>query len=127
MDLRPSYRLAPSPHQSEARLLADLFWIRSRRCAGAVVLGGMAPAPAGAGGSGSLQLCRAPRILPPSVVLRKHHRGERPLALTPDVVGDDPELAVLGREVAGEEAPVAAAGGLIVGGLVVLADVSPVA
>jgi hypothetical protein len=87
----------------------------------------MAPVAAGAGGSGSLQLCRASRILPPLVVLREHHRGDRPLALAPDVVGDDPELAVLGSAVAGEEAPIPSTGGLVVGGLVVLADVAPVA
>ena len=44
-----------------------------------------------------------------------------------DVVGDDPEGAVLGREVDGEEAAIAAAGGLVVGGLVVLAEVAPIA
>ena len=63
----------------------------------------------------------------PSVVLRKDHRGEGPFPLTTDVVGDDPDLAVLGREVAGEEAPIAAAGSLVVGGHVVLADLAPVA
>jgi hypothetical protein len=31
--------LAAVPHQSEARLPADLLWVRSRRCAGAVVGG----------------------------------------------------------------------------------------
>ena len=36
---RPTYRLAPSPHQSEARLPADLLWVRSRRWAGAVIWG----------------------------------------------------------------------------------------
>jgi hypothetical protein len=87
----------------------------------------MAPAPAGAGGSGSLQLSRAPESCLRSVVLRKHHRGEGSFPLPPDVVGDDPELAVLGREVAGEEAPITAAGSLIVGGLVVLAKLAPVA
>ena len=62
----------------------------------------------------------------PSVVLRKHHRGDRPFPLPPDVVRDDPERAVLGGGVAGEEAPIAGAGGLVVGGLVVLADLAPV-
>jgi hypothetical protein len=33
------HRLAPSPHQSEARLPADLLWVRSRRCAGPVIWG----------------------------------------------------------------------------------------
>ena len=32
--------LVPISHQSEARLPADLLWVRSRRCAGAVVWGG---------------------------------------------------------------------------------------
>ncbi len=49
------HRLAPSPHQSEARLPADLLWVRSRRCAGAVVWGGMAPALIGADGRLSLE------------------------------------------------------------------------
>ncbi len=69
----------------------------------------MAPAPAGADGSGSLQLCRAPESRLRSVVLRKHHRCEGAFPLTTDVVRDDPELAVLGCEVAGEEAPIATA------------------
>ena len=40
----------------------------------------------------------------PSVVLRKHHRRDRPFPLPPDVVGDDPEHAVLGGGIAGEDA-----------------------
>ncbi len=63
----------------------------------------------------------------PSVVLWKEHRGEGPFPRTTDVVGDDPELAVLGGGVAGEEAAVAGAGGLLVRGPVVLADLAPVA
>jgi hypothetical protein len=63
----------------------------------------------------------------PSVVLRKHHRRDRPFPLTTDFVGEDPELAVLDGAVAGEEAAIAVTGGLVVGGLVVLADLAPVA
>jgi hypothetical protein len=44
------------------------------------------------------------------VVVRKEHRGDRPLALAADVIGEDPERAVLGGGVAGEEAAVAGAG-----------------
>jgi hypothetical protein len=58
---RPTYRLAPSPHQSEARLPADLLWVRSRRCAGPVVWGGMAPALAGTAEGLSLELSGAKR------------------------------------------------------------------
>ena len=67
------------------------------------------------------------RTAPSSVVLRKHHRREGPFPLPPDVVRDHPQLPVLGCAVAGEKPPIAAAGGLIVGGLVVLADLAPVA
>jgi hypothetical protein len=63
----------------------------------------------------------------PSVVVWKHHRRKGSLPLPTDVVGDYPQLAVLGSAVAGEEPPVAAAGGLIVRGPVVLADLAPVA
>ena len=86
----------------------------------------MAPALIGADGFGGLPLSCCRRILlPASVVLRKHHRGDRPFPLPADVVGDDPERAVLGSAVAGEEPPIAATGGLIVGGHVVLADLAP--
>jgi hypothetical protein len=47
--------------------------------------------------------------------------------LPANVVGDDPQLPVLGSAVAGEEPAIAAAGGILVGGLVVLAEVAPVA
>jgi hypothetical protein len=65
-------------------------------------------------------------LLAASVVLGEHHRGDRSLALPPDVV-DDPERAVLRSAVAGEEPPIAAARGFIVGGPVVLTEVAPVA
>jgi len=127
LGLRYTHRLAPSPHQSEARLPADLLWVRSRHCAGPVVWGV----------STSSHRRRwvgrpAAELLPPdpgtpSVVVWKEHRGERAFPLTPDVVGDDPERAVLGSAVAGEKPAVAAMGGLTVGGLVVLADLAPVA
>ena len=61
-----------------------------------------------------------------SVILREEHLGDRPFPFAAAVVSDDPERAVLGREVAGEEAAVVRAGGLVVGGLVVLAEVAPI-
>jgi hypothetical protein len=45
-----------------------------------------------------------------SVILREEHGGDRSFPLAADVVSDDPEGAVLGRGVAGEEAAVAGAG-----------------
>jgi hypothetical protein len=57
-----------------------------------------------------------------SVVVRAEHGCDRPLPLTADVVGDDPDRAVLAGGVAGEKAAVAAAGCVVVGGLVVLGD-----
>jgi len=62
----------------------------------------------------------------PSVVLGKHHRGDRPLPLPADVVGDDPDRAVLAGGVAGEKAADAAAGGVVVGSLVVGIEITPV-
>jgi hypothetical protein len=62
-----------------------------------------------------------------SVVVWEEHGGDRPVALAADVVGDHPELAVFGGEVAGEEAAIAAAGCFGVGGFVVFAEVAPVA
>jgi len=88
----------------------------------------MAPALAGATGGLSLELSRGPRgLLPASVVLREHHSRKGSLPLPTDVVGDDPERAVLGGAVAGEEPPIAAARGFIVGCPVVLTEVAPVA
>jgi hypothetical protein len=63
----------------------------------------------------------------PSIVVWKEHRGDGPVPLPANVVGDDPERAVLGGGVAGEEAAITAAGGLVVGGFVVVADLAPVA
>jgi hypothetical protein len=57
----------------------------------------------------------------------EEHGGDRSFALAAGVVGDHPELAVFGGEVAGEEAAIAAAGGFVVGGFVVFAEVAPVA
>jgi hypothetical protein len=54
-------------------------------------------------------------------------REALPFPLAADVVGDDPDRAVLGREVAGEDAAVSAAGGVVVGRLVVGIEVAPVA
>ena len=53
------FRLAPSPHQSEACLRSGLLWVRSRHCVGAFCLGVIAPAFAGADGGLSLELSEA--------------------------------------------------------------------
>ena len=96
-----------------------------------LLLGGrIPPAPAGTAGSRSLRggsRGKARGGRPCSVVLGKHHRGDRPFPLPSDVVGDHPQLPVPGSPVAGEEPPIALAGNLIVGGHVVLADLAPVA
>jgi hypothetical protein len=57
-----------------------------------------------------------------SAVVRKEHRGDRPLALATDVIGDDPQRAVLGGGVAGEEAAAAGAGLALPLGLGLAAD-----
>jgi hypothetical protein len=63
---------------------------------------------------------------PCSVVVWEEHGGDRPVALAADVVGDHPELAVFGGEVAGEEAAIAAAGGFVVGGFVICVQAAPI-
>jgi hypothetical protein len=62
-----------------------------------------------------------------SVVVREQDGRDRPLALAADGVGDYPDLAVVSGDVAGEETTVTAAGRIVVGGLVVVTEVSPVA
>jgi hypothetical protein len=62
-----------------------------------------------------------------SVVVRKKHGGDGPLPFPANVIGDDPDGAVLGGVVAGEEAPIARAGGEVVGGIVFRVEIDPIA
>ena len=62
-----------------------------------------------------------------SVVVRKKHRRQWSIPFSPDVIRDDPDGAVLGSVVAGEEASVTRAGCFIIGGHVVRAHVAPIA
>jgi hypothetical protein len=75
----------------------------------------------GAGGLAAHQLSVV------SVIVWEEHGGDGSFSLTADVVGDDPDGAVLGCVVDGEEASIASASGQVIGGLVLWAEVPPVA
>ncbi len=62
-----------------------------------------------------------------SVIVRKEHGGDGPLPFPANVIGDDPDRAVLGGVVAGEEAPIACTGGEVVGGFVFRIKIAPIA
>jgi hypothetical protein len=57
----------------------------------------------------------------------KEHGGDPPLTLAADVIGDHPDLAVLGGVAAGEKPPIAGACCFVVGGLVVCVQIAPIA
>jgi hypothetical protein len=64
---------------------------------------------------------------PTSVVIMEKHRGDRSIPLPADVVRDDPDFAVVGCVVAGEEAAITGAGCFVVGGFVVCVQIAPIA
>ncbi len=62
-----------------------------------------------------------------SVIVRKEHGGDGPLSFPTNVIGDDPNRAVLGGVVTGEEAPIACTGSEVVGGFVFRIQIAPIA
>jgi hypothetical protein len=86
------------------------------------------PLPVGYCPCGLLAVFSAPSAQPlGSVTVRKKHSCDGSLPFPANVIGDDPDGAVLGGVVAGEEAPIACACGEVVGGFVFRVEIAPIA